>query len=139
VSGAPAGSDRNNNDWQRDHLAFDEGAVVVTDDTVYAGFGVEGLAPAQERCEVERAGQQRHEKRSCGLAYVLVVDGEHVDVEQRSGASARLGSAIVELLLDEVGDALADRAPLAGPHGNLRSPAPVGRLCWALTEDALDG
>lgn len=45
VSGAPEGSDPNNNDWQRDQLAFDEGAVVVTDDTVYAGFGAEGLAP----------------------------------------------------------------------------------------------
>ena len=42
-----AGSEPNNNDWQRDQLAFEEGAVVVTDDTVYAGFGAEGLAPAK--------------------------------------------------------------------------------------------
>lgn len=47
VPGAPAGSDPNNNDWQRDQLVFDEGAVVVTDDTVYAGFGIEGLPPAE--------------------------------------------------------------------------------------------
>ncbi len=47
VTGAPEGSEPNNNDWQRDQLAFEEGAVVVTDDTVYAGFGAEGLAPAQ--------------------------------------------------------------------------------------------
>jgi hypothetical protein len=47
VSGAPEGSDPNNNDWQRDQLAFEEGAVVVTEDTVFAGFGLEGFAPQQ--------------------------------------------------------------------------------------------
>ena len=47
VSGAPEGSDPNNNDWQRDQLAFEEGAVVVTEDTVFAGFGLEGFAPEQ--------------------------------------------------------------------------------------------
>jgi Zinc carboxypeptidase/Immune inhibitor A peptidase M6 len=57
VSGAPAGSEPNNNDWQRDQLAFEEGAVVVTDDTVYAGFGAEGLAPAQRDDFVARSLQ----------------------------------------------------------------------------------
>jgi hypothetical protein len=57
VSGAPPGSEPNNNDWQRDQLAFEEGAVVVTDDTVYAGFGAEGLAPAQRDDFVARSLQ----------------------------------------------------------------------------------
>ncbi|MGH3658719.1 MAG: zinc carboxypeptidase, partial [Micromonosporaceae bacterium] len=35
VSGAPAGSDPNNNDWTRSQKAFDEGAGVTTEDTVY--------------------------------------------------------------------------------------------------------
>ncbi|MFP5253647.1 MAG: M14 family zinc carboxypeptidase [Actinomycetes bacterium] len=55
VSGAPDGSDPNNNDWQRDQLAFEEGAVVVTEDTVFAGFGLEGFAPQQRDDFVARA------------------------------------------------------------------------------------
>lgn len=55
VAGAPEGSEPNNNDWQRDQLAFEEGAVVVTEDTVFAGFGAEGLAPDQRDDFVERA------------------------------------------------------------------------------------
>jgi bacillopeptidase F (M6 metalloprotease family) len=57
VTGAPEGSEPNNNDWQRDQLAFEEGAVVVTDDTVYAGFGAEGLAPEQRDDFVARSLQ----------------------------------------------------------------------------------
>ena len=57
VPGAPAGSDPNNNDYQRDQSAFDEGAVVVTADTVYAGFGAEGLAPAQRADFIARSLQ----------------------------------------------------------------------------------
>ncbi|MGH3306694.1 MAG: M14 family zinc carboxypeptidase [Nocardioides sp.] len=57
VSGAPPGSEPNNNDWQRDQLAFEEGSVVVTDDTVFAGFGAEGLAPAQRNDFVARSLQ----------------------------------------------------------------------------------
>lgn len=57
VAGAPEGSDPNNNDWQRDQLAFEEGAVVVTEDTVYAGFGIEGLAPAERDDFVARSLQ----------------------------------------------------------------------------------
>ena len=56
VSGAPPGSEPNNNDWQRDQ-AFEEGAVVVTEDTVYAGFGAEGLSPAQRDDFVARSLQ----------------------------------------------------------------------------------
>jgi hypothetical protein len=57
VPGSPEGSEPNNNDWQRDQLAFEEGAVVVTEDTVYAGFGGEGLAPAQRDDFVARSLQ----------------------------------------------------------------------------------
>lgn len=55
VSGAPEGSDPNNNDWQRDQLAFEEGAVVVTEDTVFAGFGLEGFAPQKRDDFMARA------------------------------------------------------------------------------------
>ncbi|MGC5019696.1 hypothetical protein [Micromonospora sp. DT47] len=34
------------NDWARSQRTFSEGAAVVTDDTVYLGVGLEGLAPA---------------------------------------------------------------------------------------------
>lgn len=46
VAGPPAGSAPNGNDWARSQQAFEEGAAVVTADTVYFGFGLEGLAPA---------------------------------------------------------------------------------------------
>ena len=36
----------NTNDWIRTQLGFEEGAVTTTEDTVYVGFGLEGLAPA---------------------------------------------------------------------------------------------
>ncbi|HEY5877747.1 MAG TPA: M14 family zinc carboxypeptidase [Nakamurella sp.] len=45
--GAPDGSADNANDWVRTQLGFEEGAIVTTSDTVFAGFGFEGLAPAQ--------------------------------------------------------------------------------------------
>ena len=49
----------------RTQLGFEEGAVVVTRDTVYTGFGLEGLAPAARDDFVERAmnhllGRPRH-------------------------------------------------------------------------------
>ncbi|GIJ22534.1 M14 family metallopeptidase [Micromonospora lutea] len=46
VAGAPDGSAPAANDWSRSQQAFEEGSVVVTRDTVYLGFGLEGLAPA---------------------------------------------------------------------------------------------
>ena len=45
VAGPPPGSSPNNADWVRTQLGFEEGAVVTTRDTVYTGFGLEGLAP----------------------------------------------------------------------------------------------
>ncbi|MGH3648556.1 MAG: zinc carboxypeptidase, partial [Micromonosporaceae bacterium] len=49
VPGAPAGSPGNGNDWVRSTAAFEEGAGVVTEDTVYVGFGIEGLTTAEQR------------------------------------------------------------------------------------------
>ncbi|MFR9776420.1 M14 family zinc carboxypeptidase [Micromonospora sp. MS34] len=46
VAGPPAGSGVGANDWARSQQAFEEGAAVVTADSVYLGFGLEGLAPA---------------------------------------------------------------------------------------------
>ncbi len=43
VSGPAEGSGPNGNDWARSQKAFEEGAGVVTDDTVYVGFGGDTL------------------------------------------------------------------------------------------------
>ena len=56
VTGPPPGSGDNANDWIRTQTAFDEGAGVTTDDTVYVGFGVEGLRTQAMRNDlVQRA------------------------------------------------------------------------------------
>ena len=47
VAGAPEGSAGNVNDWLRTDLGFEEGAGVTTEDTVFLGFGVEGLSPSE--------------------------------------------------------------------------------------------
>jgi hypothetical protein len=46
AAGPPPGSQPAANDWSRSQKAFEEGAVVLTADPVYLGFGLEGLAPA---------------------------------------------------------------------------------------------
>ncbi len=43
VSGPAEGSAAAANDWGRSQTVFEEGAGVVTDDSVFVGFGVEGL------------------------------------------------------------------------------------------------
>jgi hypothetical protein len=55
VAGAPAGSGPNSSDFIRSRQAFDEGSVVTTKDTVYLGFGLEGLAPAARDDLVRRS------------------------------------------------------------------------------------
>jgi hypothetical protein len=55
VSGPPEGSVANSNDWLRTQLGFEEGAITTTADTVYAGFGFEGLAPAERDDLVARS------------------------------------------------------------------------------------
>jgi Zinc carboxypeptidase/Immune inhibitor A peptidase M6 len=55
ASEPPEGSVANSNDWIRTQLGFEEGAVTTTEDTVYAGFGFEGLAPAERNDLMARA------------------------------------------------------------------------------------
>jgi hypothetical protein len=55
VAGPPAGTAVATTDWARTQTAFDEGAVVVTRDTVYLGFGLEGLAPTVRNDLVARS------------------------------------------------------------------------------------
>ncbi|HEX6261676.1 MAG TPA: M14 family zinc carboxypeptidase, partial [Actinomycetota bacterium] len=53
VAGPPEGSDPNPNDWERTQsVGFEEGAVVATDDTLYFGFGFEGITGASSRAAV---------------------------------------------------------------------------------------
>jgi len=50
VPGPPAGSAPNTNDWIRtDAAGFPEGAVISTPDTLYMGFGFEGIRTEAER------------------------------------------------------------------------------------------
>jgi hypothetical protein len=51
VAGPPPGSPGNANDWARTTKAFEEGAGVTTDDSVWLGFGIEGLSTAEERAD----------------------------------------------------------------------------------------
>jgi hypothetical protein len=56
VSGPAEGSAPAANDWARSQTAFEEGSGVVTDDTVYLGFGVEGLTTDAARTDfIKRA------------------------------------------------------------------------------------
>jgi hypothetical protein len=53
VAGPPAGSAPNANNFIRtDAAGFPEGAVVATDDTIYMGFGFEGITNAATRATV---------------------------------------------------------------------------------------
>jgi hypothetical protein len=55
VAGPPAGSGPSSSTWARSQQAFDAGAITTTRDTVYAGFGLEGLTPAERNDFVRRA------------------------------------------------------------------------------------
>jgi hypothetical protein len=53
VSGPPEGSSPNPNNWIRtESLGFEEGAVVSTANSLYFGFGFEGITGADTRAEV---------------------------------------------------------------------------------------
>jgi hypothetical protein len=53
VPGEPEGTAPNPNDWERrGSVGFEEGSVVSTDDTLYFGFGFEGIATREERADV---------------------------------------------------------------------------------------
>jgi hypothetical protein len=55
AAGPPAGSGPNANTWSRSQQAFDNGAVTTTRDSVFLGFGLEGLAPKERNEFVKRA------------------------------------------------------------------------------------
>ncbi|MDN5796858.1 MAG: immune inhibitor A [Intrasporangium sp.] len=56
VAPPPAGSAPGTATWTRSQHAFEEGSAITTDDTVYTGFGVEGLSDAAVRADfVKRA------------------------------------------------------------------------------------
>jgi bacillopeptidase F (M6 metalloprotease family) len=57
VPGPPEGSAPNVNDWDRSQLAYEEGAVTATTDTIYTGFGLEGLSPTERGEFVTRSMQ----------------------------------------------------------------------------------
>jgi hypothetical protein len=53
VADAPEGSDSNPNSWRpTESLGFEEGAVTSTDDSLYFGFGFEGISGAEVREDV---------------------------------------------------------------------------------------
>ena len=51
VAGPPEGSAANTTDWARSQRAYEEGAVAVTADTVFTGFGAEGLTSPAMRVD----------------------------------------------------------------------------------------
>ncbi|MDR7274969.1 M14 family metallopeptidase [Catenuloplanes atrovinosus] len=55
AAGPPAGSPAMASGWTGSARIFEEGAIVTTPDTVYLGFGLEGLAPAAREDLVRRA------------------------------------------------------------------------------------
>ena len=57
VAGPPEGSAPNINDWVRSQLAYEEGAVTATTDTIYTGFGLEGLSVEERADFVTRSMQ----------------------------------------------------------------------------------
>ena len=53
IPGPPEGTAVNGNDWLRTgSLGFEEGAIVSTDDTLYFGFGLEGVTGADARADL---------------------------------------------------------------------------------------
>jgi hypothetical protein len=55
VAGAAPGSDANPNDWEvTTSVGFEEGAVTSTEDTLYFGFGFEGITRTPQRRNVMR-------------------------------------------------------------------------------------
>jgi hypothetical protein len=54
VGPPPEGTESQKGGWERTVKQFDEGGVVVTNDTVYTGFGLEGITGADKRGEFMR-------------------------------------------------------------------------------------
>jgi hypothetical protein len=59
VPGAPEGTEANPNDFERtESVGFEEGAVISTPDTLFFGFGFEGITDAGSRNEVMRRSME---------------------------------------------------------------------------------
>jgi hypothetical protein len=58
IAGPAPGSVASSTDWTRSQLAFEEGAVVATKDTIYTGYGLEGLSLAARNDFVKRSLKQ---------------------------------------------------------------------------------
>ncbi|GII92724.1 M14 family zinc carboxypeptidase [Sinosporangium siamense] len=58
AAGAPAGSTPSPNNWTRSDKIFEEGAGIVTEDTVYTGFGGEGLTTQAQRTDLVKRSMQ---------------------------------------------------------------------------------
>nr|MBA2599913.1 zinc carboxypeptidase [Actinomycetota bacterium] len=55
VSGSPPGSDPNPNDWVRttgEAVGYEEGATITTPESIYMGFGFEGISSVAKRNSV---------------------------------------------------------------------------------------
>ena len=57
VTDPPEGSDPLSRNWTRRGQEFEEGGIVITDDTVYTGFGFEGLSADVRPAFMQRALQ----------------------------------------------------------------------------------
>lgn len=55
---APPEGSRVTNNWERSQTAFEEGAGTVTEDTVFTGFGIEGLTTAAMRRDFVAAAME---------------------------------------------------------------------------------
>ena len=52
VPGSPPGSAPNGGDWERVGIIYEVASIVATEDTLYFGFGFEGISTQEERNEV---------------------------------------------------------------------------------------
>ncbi len=58
IGGPPAGSDPNLNNWIRTQALFEESAAVATADTLYYGFGLEGVQGAATRSAIMKSAMK---------------------------------------------------------------------------------
>ena len=129
VPGAPEGSPPNPNDWERTgSVGFEEGAVVSTDDSLFFGFGFEGVSTTAQRNELLG--------RSIELPARLAVGRPESAGSLRPAPGLRPRRELgADLLREHEADVLVDRSQLrdvVGARGRgrtrpARRPAPRAR------------